>query len=84
MTLQLTIPDSVLQALPLSHQHIERELLKELAVALYAQELLSFGEARELAQMESCEFGQLLGERCVNRHCNRVALAADLAFACSE
>lgn len=84
MPLQLTIPDSVLQALPLSRQRIEQELLKELAIALYSQEMLSFCEARELAQIESCEFGQLLGDRCVNRHCNRVALAADLACACSE
>lgn len=84
MSLQLDIPDFVLQALPLSEQKAERELLKELAVALYAQEVLSFNEARELAQMPSCEFGQLLGERCVHRHCNRVTLAQDLAGACSE
>lgn len=35
----------------------------ELAIALYSQELLSFGKARELAQMGKYEFGQLLGER---------------------
>lgn len=84
MSLQLSIPDFVLQSLPMSEKQAEGELLKELAVALYAQEVLSFSHAQALAQMESCAFGQLLAERCIHRHCNRVALEQDLTFACSE
>ena len=61
MTLQLHIPDSVAQAIRLPEERITQELLDELAVALYAQQLLSFGKARELAGKGKYEFGQLLG-----------------------
>jgi predicted HTH domain antitoxin len=59
MGLQLSIPDSILQAIRLPEQQIEQELLHQLAIALYSQGLLSFGKARELAQMDKYEFGQL-------------------------
>jgi len=49
MSLQLSIPDSVLSAIRLPESRIEQALLQELAIALYTQELLSFGKARELA-----------------------------------
>jgi hypothetical protein len=41
MSLQLSIPDSILQAIRLPEQRIEQELLHELAIALYAQDLLA-------------------------------------------
>jgi len=68
MSLQLSIPDSVLSAIRLPETKIEHALLQELAIALYTQELLSFGKARELAQIDKYEFGQLLGQRGVLRH----------------
>ncbi|MEP0947616.1 UPF0175 family protein [Leptolyngbya subtilissima DQ-A4] len=45
---------------------MEAELPKELA--LYSQELLSFGEPRELAGLYHWEFIQFLGERQLPRH----------------
>jgi len=60
MGLQISISDSILQAIRLPEQRIEQELLQELAIALYTQDFLSFGKARELAQMDKYEFGQLL------------------------
>lgn len=39
---------------------MERELLIELALALYSQECLSFGKARELTGLSKYEFGLLL------------------------
>lgn len=81
MSLQLSIPDSILQAIRLPEQRIEQELLHELAVALYAQELLSFGKARELAQMDKYEFGQLLAQRGVLRHYGSEEVEDDLAYA---
>ncbi|MFM6205519.1 UPF0175 family protein [Planktothrix sp.] len=57
MGLQILISDSVLQAIRLPEQRIEQELRQELAIALYSQDLLSFGKARELAVMDQYEFG---------------------------
>ncbi|WP_017715935.1 UPF0175 family protein [Kamptonema formosum] len=84
MSLQLNIPDSILQAIPLPEKRMEQELLKELAVALYAEELLSFGKARELARMSYYEFAQLLGERGVRRHYGEEAFKDDLNYANRE
>ena len=81
MSLQLQIPDSVVQAIQLPEDRIPRELLKELAVALYAQGVLSLGKARELAGMGKYEFGKLLGERRVPRHYGREELGDDLTYA---
>ncbi len=82
--MQLSIPDGVVQAIRLPEQRLEQELLKELASALYAQELLSFGKARELAQMGHYEFGQLLGERGILRHYGAQELSEDLTYARGE
>jgi predicted HTH domain antitoxin len=81
MSVQLQIPDSVVQAIRLPEERIDQELRVELAVALYAQGLLSFGKARELAGKGKYEFGQLLGERKVARHYGRQDLEDDLAYA---
>lgn len=84
MSLQLSIPDSVLAAIRLPESRIEQELLQELAIALYTQELLSFGKARELAQIDKYEFGQLLGQRGVTRHYGLQELEDDHYYASGE
>jgi len=84
MTVQLQIPDTVVQAIRLPEERIVQELLVELAVALYAQGLLSFGKARELASMGKYEFGRLLGERRIPRHYGREELEDDLTYARGE
>ncbi|MDB9372934.1 UPF0175 family protein [Nodularia sphaerocarpa] len=81
MGLQISISDSIVQAIRLPEQRIEQELLQELAIALYAQDILSFGKARELAQMDKYEFGQLLGRRGVSRHYGGEELDDDLNYA---
>ena len=80
----MQIPDSVAQALRVPEERIEQELLRELAVSLYARGFLSFGKARELAGLGKYEFGQLLGTRGVSRHYGREELEDDLAYACGE
>jgi predicted HTH domain antitoxin len=55
--------------------------MEVLAVALYAEGLLSFGKARELAGLGSREFGKLLGERHIPRHYGRGELSDDLTYA---
>jgi predicted HTH domain antitoxin len=81
MGLQLSIPDSIVQAIRLPEPRIERELRRELAIALYAQNLLAFGKARELAEMDKYEFSQLLAQREVLRHYSPEELDDDLAYA---
>jgi len=81
MTLQLDIPDSVVQAIRLPEERMAQELQIELAIALYAHGMLSFGKARELAGTGKYEFGQLLGERGITRHYGREELEDDLTYA---
>ncbi|MCP4168004.1 MAG: UPF0175 family protein [Chloroflexi bacterium] len=84
MNIELQIPDTVAQAIRLPEERIVRELLVELAIALYTQGLLSFGKARELAGMGKYEFGRLLGERDIARHYGWEELEDDLAYARGE
>jgi len=81
MSVQLEIPDSVAQALRLPSIDQEHELLVELAVSLYARGVLSFGKARQLADLSKLEFGLLLGRRNVPRHYEADDLQDDLAYA---
>jgi len=81
MSVQLQISDTIVQAIRLPEERIAQELLMELAVALYAQGLLSFGKARELAGMGKYEFGRLLGKRGIPRHYSLEELGDDLAYA---
>lgn len=81
MSIKLEIPDSIARAMNLPEERIPRELLVELAVALYAQNILSFGKARELARIGKYEFGKLLGERQISRHYGREELEDDVNYA---
>ncbi len=84
MELQILISDSIVQALRLPEQRIEQELRRELAIALYAQDILSLGKARELAEMDKYEFGQLLAVRGIVRHYSLAELDDDLTYARSQ
>jgi predicted HTH domain antitoxin len=81
---QLEIPDSVSQAIRLPEQRLHEELLAELAVALYQHGLLSFGKARELADLDKYDFGKLLGQRAVVRHYGEDELKDDITYARGE
>lgn len=81
MSLFLAIPDSVVQAIRLPEKRLREEMLLELAVALYAQEALSFGKARELAGLGKYEFGRILGQREIARHYSEEELEDDLTYA---
>lgn len=84
MSIELDIPDSIVGAIRLPEKRIKEELLKELAVTLYAQGLISFGKARELAGIGKYEFGVLLGMRGIERHYTVAELADDMAYARGE
>lgn len=81
---QLSIPRSVADALALPEGRKKEELQRELAVSLYREDMLSFGKARELAGMSKQEFGQLLGDRGVERHYGPEELEEDLRYAKGE
>jgi len=81
MSMALSIPDAIVQAIRLPEEQIDSELMKELAVTLYQRGYLSFGKSRELAGMGKYEFGQLLGEREVSRHYGPAELEDDIAYA---
>jgi predicted HTH domain antitoxin len=60
----IEIPESVALAL----QMTAAELRTELAVSLFQQGKLSFGKAREMADMDFWRFQQLLGSRGISPH----------------
>jgi predicted HTH domain antitoxin len=84
MTLQIEIPEGVTQAIKLPEGRMRPELLVEPALALYSQGFLSFGKARELAEMPKYEFGLLVGKRSIPRHYGQEELEEDIAYARGE
>jgi len=84
MGVQLEIPEGITQAIKLPEGRMKRELLIELSLALYSQDFLSFGKARELAEMPLCEFGLLVGKRGIPRHYGPEELEEDIAYASGE
>lgn len=76
--LVLDISNDVADALQLPPSERISRLQQELAVRLYQKELLSFGKARELAQMTKWEFYSLLGNEDVDRSYDLEELENDL------
>ncbi len=84
MSIQLEIPDRVALAIRLPITEQKRQLMIELAIALYARGILSFGKARELTNLSKYEFGLLLGRRDIPRHYGLEELQDDIAYARGE
>jgi predicted HTH domain antitoxin len=74
----LDIPDDVADALRLPPDEAEQEVRKELAVTLYARQLLPLSKARQLAGLSRREFESLLGDRQIPRHYSEEDLEEDL------
>jgi predicted HTH domain antitoxin len=75
------IPDDVAEVLRLPPAEAEQEVRKELAVTLYARQLLPLGKARQLAGLSRRDFEALLGERQISRHYSEEELKEDLDYA---
>lgn len=84
MGVVLEIPDQVAQAIRLPVSEQQASLMTELAVALYAREILSFGKARELTPLNRVEFGRLLGRRGIPRHYTEQDMEDDIAYASGQ
>ena len=81
MTYHLDIPESIANSIRLPMPEVEPRRRLELALALYAQGILSFGKAAELAELTRFAFADLTGERSIPRHYTEQDLAQDLDFA---
>jgi predicted HTH domain antitoxin len=84
MSIVLEIPDSIAQSLRLPEQEVQQRLRTELAAALYAQGILSFGKAAELAGASRFQFAEIVGQRGIARHYTQEELAEDLTYAGGE
>jgi len=81
MTVRLEIPESVAASLRLPPAEIEPRLRAELAIALYGQGILSFGQAAELAGISRYVFASMTGQRGIPRHYTEAELAQDVEYA---
>lgn len=77
----IEISDEVYDALRLPEGDRDHVLRRELSVTCYEQEILSFGKARELADLSTREFQELLAERGIERHDTEEELDGDVAYA---
>jgi predicted HTH domain antitoxin len=62
-SLTLDIPEEILEEAKIPPSERESTLLRELAVQLYARELLPKAAARRLSGMDRIAFDELLGQR---------------------
>jgi predicted HTH domain antitoxin len=83
-TLQIELPESVTDAIRLPEAEQAGRLRLELAIALYAQNLLSLGKAAELAGNDSHLFSHELARRCVSIHYGEEEFEEDLSYARSQ
>jgi predicted HTH domain antitoxin len=81
MTVRLDIPESIAASLRLPEAEVEVRLRTELAIALYAQGILPFGKASELAGVSRPEFANVVGQRGIPRHYSEAELKQDLEYA---
>jgi len=79
MVLQIEFPDDFLQAVRVPRQEAPARVKRELAVALYAKGLLTFGKARQLTEMTRWDFHELLGDEGILRRYDLEEFEDDLA-----
>ncbi|RZM77285.1 UPF0175 family protein [Leptolyngbya iicbica] len=75
MKITLDIPDPLTQDQPLS----QADWLREIAVALFQQELITLGTASQIARMHQIQFQALLYDRGINLHYDLADYQADIA-----
>ncbi len=81
MSITLTIPEEIVQALKIPAMQVEQELDKELAFSLYQRGALSLGKARQLAKLTKWEFQQELQQRKILRHYSPEEMNEDIHYA---
>ncbi len=81
MSVQLEIKDDIVVLMKIPLPDVKKELMKELAFALYARWALSMGKARQMASLTKREFLAELASRGVKRHYTSQDLSEDVAYA---
>jgi len=84
MELVLKIPMEVVETLRYPPNEVERELRKELALALYQRGVLSSGKACTLVGITRWAFEEILGQRQIRRHYSEKNLEEDIEYARSH
>ena len=74
----ISIPQSTLRALGYKESETGVQLKKEMAVYFFQRDILSFGQARQLAEMPVWDFLDLLRERKVSLHYDTAEYEHDL------
>lgn len=74
----ISIPDITAKALGYKESEMENHLKKEMAVYFFQRKLLSFGQARQLAEMPVWDFLDLLRERKISLHYDTAEYENDL------
>ncbi|AUT04178.1 hypothetical protein CLI64_02115 [Nostoc sp. CENA543] len=59
----------------------ESAIRQELAIQLYAHNIFTFAQARNLADLSVWEFQQILGKQKIERHYNETDLSQDIEVA---
>ena len=75
-----TIPGDIYKALQAPEDKREEIIQTELAISLYKEKLLSFGKARQLANMSKWEFHDILAKRNIERHYTEKNLQEDIEY----
>jgi|GEM_PF-544241 len=81
MSLTLEVSDNLHLLLGIPRDQLEKRLRLELAVDLYAQNLLSMGKAADVAGLNRFNFNDILAERNIPMHYGQKELEEDLDFA---
>lgn len=81
MPVQLEIRDEIVTSLKIPLPDVKKELIKELALALYARWALPMGKARQMAGLTKREFLNDLASRGIKRHYTTQDLSEDAAYA---
>jgi predicted HTH domain antitoxin len=76
----IALSEDVVGAARIPHDELERELRKELAVALFARRILSAAKARKLAKLTVWQFSQLLSEHELETDYDEAELTEDLSY----
>lgn len=77
----ISLPEDIVRSVRIPPDEIEDELRKELAVALYARQALSFGKARKLANLNHWQFLELLAKHKIETSYGEAELDEDIAYA---
>lgn len=81
MSVQLEVKDEIITSMKIPLPEVKEELMKELALALYARWALPMGKARQMAGLTKREFLNELASRGIKRHYTSEDLLEDIAYA---